>query len=283
MVLKTTNLYHPFKESYLGIFMHKEYSNGNATGYVLENIDLYYQPVEDPVIGIVFITIRVLMLILAEFIHIKLFKMAKKENGLVKDVTQLYSLTLMIGCPIWVFFITITDWINPVNEVIGQWFCTIGWISTFLAWNIISFHSFTTAMMRYVFIVHEEKVKTYGKEKARRIFLFLSFFVPLIVVIWSAIAHTELDVMAYVNKCYGNGHKVFLIDTSSVQITKRTFCGFENYAGTGLISTIIAKLRQVSCILTAVVMILMGCCISEGIIYYKIFSHMYRYNATLLY
>ena len=239
-------------ESYLGIFIPIEYFNGNATGYVLENVDLYYQPVEDPVIGIVFITIRATLLILAEFIHIKLFQMVKKENGLVKDVTQLYSLTLMISCPIWILFISITDWINPANEVIGQWFCTIGWISTFLAWNIISFHSFIVAVMRYVFIVHEEKVKNYGKEKARRIFLYLSFFIPLIVVIWRVIENTDLDVMAYVNKCYGRGHRSFLVDTSSLQITKRTFCQFENYAGKGIWRTILAILQQTSCILSGV-------------------------------
>ena len=51
MVFKTEHFYHPFSDSYLGFFGYDGKSNENDTRMVLENIDLYYQPVEEPAFG----------------------------------------------------------------------------------------------------------------------------------------------------------------------------------------------------------------------------------------
>ena len=94
------NLYHPFNESYLGFFIMDKNPNENAMHYILEDIDLYVQPVEEPVTAIVLVIIRVIWLLMTETIFFKLYKMANNENGLLKEVTCLYALTMMITAPI---------------------------------------------------------------------------------------------------------------------------------------------------------------------------------------
>ena len=271
-------MYHPFNESYLGFLIQPENPKENAVEFIIEDINLYVQPVEEPVAAIVYVILRIIWLFIAELIYFKLFKMVGREKGLVKEVTQLYAITLIISAPIWLFLISITDWIHLVSEVIGKWFCTVGWILTFLSWTIISFHSFVTATMRYFFIVHQEKVKKYGKEKTKRVFLILSFFIPLIVVAWGVTQHPDVDPMWYINRCYGKSHDAFLVDTSSTQtvILESGKRYFWNYDGEETTDNILSILKHTAYMIKAFIMLLMGFNITEGIIYYKTFSHIYR-------
>ena len=174
MLPKSQHLYHPFKDSYFGIFLKDHTSPENTTGFVVDNIDLYYQPVQDPVIGIIFFFLKLSLVIIGEFINIKVLIMMKKENGIVKDVAKLFTVTQMIVWPFNLLFITSTDFIYPLNEVIGQWYCTFGWFFYYLCFTIMAFHSFIVALMRYFFIVHEEKVEAYGKQKVKKMFLIIN-------------------------------------------------------------------------------------------------------------
>ena len=274
MFLKKENFYHPFIKSYLGFSAYDDGAQENNTRMVLENVDLYYQPVEEPVIGITIFVIGLISLLLGEFIQFRLLAMVKRENGLIKEVTQIYSLTSIIGYPM-LFVVCIgTDFIHPLNEVIGGWFCTLAWIVTFFHFSVITFQSFIVAMMRYIFIVQEETVRKYGKEKIKRIFALLSLFIPLVLVILEGIENPELHPFIYINRCYGRDHKLFLIDYSIFQVPY--FCQFQNDSEEGTYDRILLILRQSSCISRLVINILMGFNLSEVIIYYKIFSHMKR-------
>ena len=274
MFLKKENFYHPFIEPYLGFFAYDDRCRDNDTCMVLENIDLYYQPVEEPVVGKTILVIGLISLLLGEVIQFRLLTMVKRENGLVKEVTQIYSLTSIIGYPM-LFVISIgTDFVHPLNEVIGGWFCTLAWIVTYFHFIVITFQSFIVAMMRYCFITNEETVKKYGKEKTKRIFVFLSLFIPLIMVILEGIENPELHPFIYINRCYGRDHRLFLLDYSIFQVPY--FCQFQNHSDEGTYGRVLQILRQSSCIFRLVINIFMGFNLSEVIIYYKIFSHIKR-------
>ena len=107
------------------------------------------------------------------------------ENGLVKEVTKIYTIALMIGGTTFSIFVASTDILHPVNEVIGQWYCDLGWFVLYTSWFTMNFHSFIVASMRYLFIIQEEKLENYGKEKVRKVFHILSIFLPFLLMIWS--------------------------------------------------------------------------------------------------
>ena len=132
--------------------------------------------------------------------------------------------------------------------------------------------------MRYFFIIHQEKVEKYGKERIRKIFLALSVCLPLIVAIWNDLDGNELDAMSFINKCNGRHHQVFLIDTSTLNVLKRNFCTFENYDSGGLFSQFWAIFLKVSCFTNKLVQLMIGFNITEGILYYKILSYKNRYS-----
>ena len=134
--------YHPFENSSLQIFIKNHRDHENHTEYLIENIDLYYQPLEKPWIATLFAFLRVLVVVISEMINIKVFKAVKEETGLLSGVTKFFLVTQMIYLPLMMIFIITTDFIHPVNKVIGQWFCTCGWSTFVFGGIIISSHSF---------------------------------------------------------------------------------------------------------------------------------------------
>ena len=280
MLLERRYLYHPFVDSNFGFLAETKGSSEEEAineGFVVEKIDLYYQPVQEPTIGIAFYLLRIILIGIGEFILLKIWKMLNEENGLVKEVTKLYTITMMVACPFWSLFNASVDFIHPMQEVVGKWYCTIGHAVMFFSANIISFHSFFVASMRYLFIVHGEKVNIYGRDRIRRIFLLLYFCLALIVVLWGFAEGAELDAMSFINKCYGKDHKVFLIDKSSLNVAKRNFCEHEDYNYNGsLTDWMISLIRRLSCISKVLIMLLMGFNVFEGFLYFKTLSHIYR-------
>ena len=272
------NFYHPFKNTSIRVTIEENSVTKDQNGYIIDEIDLYYQPVQNPAIGITFFLIRLPVLILGILLNIKVLSLIKRETSVVNDVTKVATYAQMIFWFTFVFFTTATDFVHPLNEIFGQWVCEFGWFITYFFTNIFTLHSFLVAMMRYCFIVHNDKFeKGFRKQKTKRVFLILSLLIPLLMVIWGAISRSELDILSYINKCNGKHHKVFLIETSTVDVLRRNFCEFDSYESPNFPFDQIADvIKRISCIARTAVLVVMVLNFTEIIIYYKIFSYMIR-------
>ena len=277
MLPNKRHFYHPYSGEYFGFYS----VNGNdeerhLNGFVLEDIDLYYQPLPDPIVASLFWVIRLILAMIGWVIYVKVWKMLDIENGLVKEVTKIYTIALMIGGTTLSIFVASTDFLHPVNEVIGQWYCDLGWFVLYTSWFTMNFHSFIVASMRYLFVIQEEKLENYGKEKVRKVFHILSIFLPFLLMIWSITDKSDVDAISFFNKCNGNHHKVFLFDTSTQNVAKRNFCEHVEYDDEGSLGKIIAAFRRCACIIRTLLILFMGFNFAEIYIYFKILSHMYR-------
>ena len=275
---KENHLYHPFPSTSFGAFLPEVSWSKNHSGCAIDDIDLYYQPVQNPTIALVFFLIRVPLVILGEFFYVKQLALIKRETGLVNDVSKLIAYVQMIFWPTWLLFSTTTDFFHPLHELVGLWFCDAGWFFIHLGWNIIALHSFIVAVMRYCFVVHTEKfTKGNRKKKIKRLFLIMSVLVPLVMVAWDGIEGSELDVLSFINKCYGKHHKVFLIETSTLNVLKRNFCEFDNFNNPeSFFSGFIAIFWRTSCILRTAILVIMAFNFTEAIIYFVTLSHITR-------
>ena len=277
-MLNPENLYHPFSNSTFGIFLNDVVSEESANGYAIHNINFYYQPVQKPFIAILFIVIKIIVLFAGGYLHLKVFRLMKQENGLLRQVTQLFVYSQSIFWPFLIFFTAITDFIHPLNEVAGQWFCDLCSFLFYFLGNIITSHSFFSALMRYFFIVHRELINGFGRERIKRIFYILAIAIPLLIAAWELVDGTELDSMSFINKCNGKHHNVFLLETSTLNIARRNFCGFEDYTNSeSMLSKIRSFIQRFSCVANRVIMIVVGLNISEGLLYQRIWSHIYRF------
>ena len=268
------HVYHPFPNSILAFSSPTDSSPSND--FILDEIDLYYQPLPSPLTGTLFFAVRCTIVAIGEFVHVKVYKMIQKENSLVNQVATFYICTEMVYVPFWLIFTTFTDFIHPLNIVIGQWFCTMGWFIIYYCATSLAIHSFIVAVMRYFFIFHKDRAETLGKEKVKRIFLFLNAFIPLVMVLWTGIESPDTEVFSFLNKCYGKDHKRFLTDLNPGDVFKRSFCMLETDDEPGLLGEIWAMIRRISCMATKVVYMVMGFNLSEAIMYYMILTHLNR-------
>ena len=279
MLFKPENFYHPFTNLTFGVFLNDLVDEGSVVGGIIEDINLYYQPVQNPLIAFVFLAIKVLLLVVAEYLQIKVYKLMRKENGIIKNITQLLVCTQIVFWPFWIFFATSTEFIHPLNKVLGAWFCYGGaFLFRFLGY-IISFHSFQSALMRYIFILYQGVTNKHGKKRVKDFFFLLSILLPLFMAVWEMVDGPDLNGMSFINKCHGKHHRVFLIDTSTLNVAKRNFCAFKDYNTSNAIGIwwkILAIFRQVSCIANNAAILFMGLNIAEGILYFRILTHVNR-------
>ena len=261
---------------FLGFLSRDTNSSSLTTGYMIDELALYYQPTESNLLAGIFFLIRLAFVGLGEFLNIKIFLLMSKETCLVQDVVRVFAATQIAFLPTMLILNTSTDIFHPLNEIVGQWFCTISWFLTHVFGTIIVFNSLVVAAMRYCFIVHEDKVKLYEKKKVQNLFFWMSIGIPLFMIIWEATNEDELDVISTINKCYGNDHKKFLIDNARSDKFENKICDYTVAGEVDTFSKIIATLRSVSCITNKVVLILMTLNITEGVLYYKTLSHINR-------
>ena len=271
------HVYHPFKNSSFGFFpIDSKYQAQSDNGIFVEDIDLYYQPLPSPINAGLFFLARAIMVTIGEFIHIKVYKMIEKEKGLVHDLSTLYLRFQMFYVPFWLIFTTCTDFIHPLNEVIGQWFCSIGWVIIYFCATLLAIHSFIVALIRYFFILYRKQMEAIGKEKVKRFFFILHLLVPLMMVLWTGIEGSETEWFSFLNKCYGKDHKRFLTDLAPPDVFKRSFCMLENYDYTGPFGDMVGVIRRISCAASKIIYVVMGSNLIEGILYFKILSNLNR-------
>ena len=276
MSLYRTHVYNPFVNTSFGFFVQNSSFPNDSFGLNVEGVNLYYQPVPPPLTALLFLLVRTLVVVIGEIMHIKVFKKIQNEMSLVNEVTKLYICTQMVYVPFWLLFTTSTDFVHPLNLVIGQWFCTFGWFFIYFCANTLAIHSFIVAIMRYFFIIHKEKVEVFGKQRAKKVFLFLNVLIPSLMILWTGIEGSETEVFSFLNKCYGKDHNRFLTDLSPPDVLQRSFCMLETYTINGPLDEVVSIIRRVSCITVKVVYIVMGFNLTEAILYYKILTHLNR-------
>ena len=270
MAAKQNYLFNPFTSSELSFFTSSTTTKTNKTQMFLSDIDLYHQPVENPIFGIIFLVFSLITLFIGEFAHYNLYKLVSKENGLVKQTTKAYVLVQMIGYPILIAFISATDFIHPLSHLLGDWSCmfAIGFGYMYL-FHILQ-HSFVTAMMRYLFIVHLEWVQRHGKDRIKRIFLIITLCMPIIITAWDTC--DDFAPFPFISRCRGIDHRNFLSklpDLNDAKIPCEDIDAIESF-------TVLSVIRKTSCIIKVILFAMLGLNIPEGFIYYAIFSHMKR-------
>ena len=119
--------YHPFRDPVLGFFVGGESSSTNVSEFTIKDVDMYYQPLEHPIVaGLVFL-LKLLVISIGQVVTMKVFKVAKSEKSIINQITMLFCITQMIFHPLLLLFDLTVNLIHPIAEVIDPWFCHFGW------------------------------------------------------------------------------------------------------------------------------------------------------------
>ena len=270
------NFYHPFQYSFFGFDLGKIDFQNHSTFNIIDNIDLYQQPVEEPSIAMLFFAVRCVIVIMAELCNYRVLVMMKKDRSILNTITKLQAYTIMVSMPIKLIFVTLTDFIHPLNEILGKWICISFWFEENISTQIIASHSLMVVLLRYTFIVHNTKVIEFGKAKLEKLFWNVSIIVPVLTVLWVASDLQDAIPSNHINRCNGMDHKMFLIRSwSSLGLIGTNF-HLHNDQISDKLDILFAIMRKLSRIGHRIWRIFLGSNIAEGVIYFKLFRHMTR-------
>ena len=113
------------------------------------------------------------------------YRLPGTAPSLIHDVMTSRTKAAIIIIPLMSFF----NWFFTLNYNLPDWFYLLlpyyQYPLTFIRFYF-QFTSFIISLMRYVFIVHQQKVMTFGKNKAKRIFYQLSIWIPILMSVLHA-------------------------------------------------------------------------------------------------
>ena len=239
----------------------------------ITDIHFYYGPIPNPEISITFFILKGIIIIIGEFLNNYNLKFLELQDGLVNDILKMFLRVQMVYWPVTVLFSTTTDFFYPLRDMVGVWYCSFGFLWIVCGMTLILFHSFIVGLMRYVFVVHNERVVGYGKERAKKLFFLASILIPVFVTLWGYLNGRDTSAISSLNKCNGVHHKAFLIENSIDSTMKRNFCVFEKYEHEG---EFLATIRRMSCKLYSALYVLMGFNVVEGLLYWRTVTHANR-------
>ena len=268
--------YNPFLGDTISLFNHSLSAPQCWNVETLVDVDLYYQPLQTPTLTVVYLILKSIILIAGEYLHIRILNFFRHESCLVKDLLKLFLYVQMLYWPVVVIFQASTEFVYPLQEIIGEWGCSFGWWWILLGMTIIFFHSFMVGLLRYLFVVHNKWISSWGKERVKKTFLRASILIPVLCTIWRASSGPELAAISSFNRCKGMGHKAFLIENSidntpKIRFFVAYFFGFKKYdEGDG---EIVAILKKSASIFTSAIYAIMGLNFFEGLFYWKTVKH----------
>ena len=91
MFPKQKPFYHPFQNLSLG-FSIPGPTNAHE-GFEIEDINLYYQPVQEPISGTIFFFIKLSIVLIGCFVHSKILAVMGNDSSIIYNVTKFYLWT----------------------------------------------------------------------------------------------------------------------------------------------------------------------------------------------
>ena len=240
-------------------------------GEILTEVDLPYAALQNSHLAVLYLIIKTIILCLGLYVHIQTLKFLKQESCLVKEVLKAFLYLQMVYWPVKVVFETTTDFIYPMGDIFGEWYCHFGFLWLTYGMTLIVFHSFIVGLMRYTVVVHYKKTLQFGIEKLKRFFYWITILVPLVMTIWGFLGKREISSVPTLNRCYGTHVEAFLVEEDVKTTTMKSFCAFEKYeeeANQPFASTF-ASWKRIFCIIRTLIYVLMGVNVVEGFFYWR--------------
>ena len=221
-------LYNPYHLPYITFLDNQTPSNtvsqSEKEGNVLyKDLDLISEvdiepQMNDPITSfIILTTFGLIVLPSMILIQTRTLKMLKRENGINTRMMKAQAKLHMIYWPSAIFLDALADNIYPLSALTSPHFCAI--MNMYLRFGMLSMtlYSFYAALLRYLYLVHEEIVAKFGKTKIISVLFWVYYLHTFLWSLWTlyiiVTGHFALTGRFF-SRCYGSMDRVFLLEVS---------------------------------------------------------------------
>ena len=119
------------------------------------------------------------LVIVGLYMHYLVLRMSRRDEALLNCLLPDFALNFLVGGPAMYILAAIIILLpDPANEILGIWFChmvsILGYVWLFRVWLF----SFLVAILRYLYVVHNEKIREYGLARLERRIRILYWLYP---------------------------------------------------------------------------------------------------------
>ena len=238
--------------------------------------------VENMILWIIVNTLRHIFFGIGTYLQVKIIRVCRKE----KDKTWLIDITRsVVMIPLCFFnalFEPINDYFPSYPEYTGVSACYVSASIYILLPNIVAFHSLLISVMKYLWIVHPEKMRIIGDEKITKWSFWFNLIHALLLTI-PTIFLFDFESSHSLVHCFGLEEEIAQrYNSSSAKVERMFMCklrsGNDADGEAGISYVLIQSFCGIKMVYTTFVM----SNIWEGIFYYMIFKKMKRYDYKLL-
>ena len=235
------------------------------------------QEIQFSVDSIVHIIIQALLFAIGLIIQSKVMYVCWKEkDGKTWQIhlTQSFSCTIyfLFAIPFW----HISTSIPHLSAITGEWLCYMNAFMILYGFYMITPNSLLIAVMKYMFIVHDERMVKLGERKAQRIFMGINLIVPFILATISCITK-DFDSYSELTSCFGMTEQLKTqYNTWEKNMQKFFLCNFNTNEKEISDAYTLYVIKQCFCVSKSTIVMLINTNFPEAFFYYKIFDKMKR-------
>ena len=141
--------------------------------------------------------------------------------------------------------------IDDLYKYTGSWFCYSSKALAIIGNGNVSGHTFIIAVMKYVMIVHHEKVRHIGKEKAKKIFLVINVLYPIYMFcIFNIFNPDFLFIYGHIsaaNRCLGESELSSALDPNKTALKLHDMCKISDPVRSWSIMKFLQLSRSIVC------------------------------------
>ena len=167
----------------------------------------------------------------AIFIQLRTLDMLKKENSVNNPLMVTQARMHIIFWPTIVIVSTLADNIYPLSAVFTSSFCTLLSLYFYFCTFSMILYSFYAAFLRYVCCCYTENVNNFGKGKLISLVYWTFYLHTFCWAFYTIVTRYNLDHIPLLNSCYGYQDRIFLMESSPLNMARRHLCLLESVNG----------------------------------------------------
>ena len=220
------------------------------------------------------ILVQIVLFFIGTCIQVKLISVSNKEKDKCWKIHVAHSVVLIIHFTFSISFEAIMYFIPLLSQHAGSWVCYVASFITYYCFYSIVTHSMVISVIKYLYIVHFQKVCKWNETRLLYCFFFINILHPLFLTI-ANVAASDWGSNTSLNSCFGTMEEEPGKYNSSVDAIEKPFlCVFQNSNSEDVDASYTFK--RWLCYIRTIVNILINSNVIEGYFYFKIFRKMRR-------
>ena len=178
--------------------------------------------------------VQLLVATSAILIQIRTLDMLRHERSVNNPLMVTQAKLQILFWPTIVIASTLMDNIYPLSAILTPMFCFVLSFYFYFCIFSLTLYSFYAALLRYICCLHSKKVNHFGKEKVIRSMYWIFYTHTFLWASYTIFTSFNLDHLPLINNCYGYNERIFLMESTRLNMAQRHFCALGSNFGNKL-------------------------------------------------